>query len=137
MDMAEWYNDYSEIGPDEKRKKDFFDLAAKLGTDLAKAGLIAALTTASVSLLFGAAAVLGVTIAAPVILVVAGTIAVSVLWTFLVEKGDKAVGRSLGKSDTTTWLANKFRETAEHLSKVSKDTRYAHYELTQILPIGR
>jgi hypothetical protein len=137
MDVAEWYKDYSEIGSDGKPKKDFFDLFAKVGTDLAKAGLVAALTTASVALFFGAAAFFGVAIAAPVILVVAGTIAISVLLTILVEKGDKTVGRALGEADTTTWFAKKFRETAQHLSKVSKDARYAHYELSAVLPIGR
>jgi len=137
MDVAEWHKDYSEIGPDGKPKKDFFDLFAKVGTDLVKAGLIAALTTASVALFFGAAAFFGVTIAAPVVLVVAGTIAVSVVLTFLIEKADKAIGRDLGSGDTTTWLAKKFRETAQYLLKVSKDARYEHYELTQVLPIGR
>lgn len=137
MDITEWYKDYSEISPDGKHQKDFYDLFAKVGTDLVKAGLIAGLTTASVSLFFSAAAFIGVTVAAPVILLVAGTIAASVILTFLVERADKAIGHSLKTGDTTTWLANKFRETAQYLSKVSNDVRYVHYEMTQILPVGR
>jgi hypothetical protein len=137
IDTTEWYKDYSQIGPDGKPQKDFFDLFAKLGMELLKTGLIAGLTTASVSLFFAAAAFVGVTVAAPVILVVTGTIAVSIAIAFLVEKADKAVARSLKTEDTTTWIANKFRETAQYLSKVSHDARYEHYELTRVLPIGR
>ncbi|MGZ5198873.1 MAG: hypothetical protein ACXWC4_03805 [Telluria sp.] len=137
MDIAEWYKDYAEIGPDGKPKKDFYDLFAKVGTDLGKAGLIAALTTASVSLFFGAAAFFGVTLAAPVLVVVAGTIAVSIFLTYLVEKGDKALGHALGEADTTTWLSKRLHETGEYLSNVSKDVRYEHYKLAEVLPIGR
>jgi hypothetical protein len=137
MDITEWYKDYSEIDANGKHKKDLFDLFAKVGTDLAKAALVAGLTTTAISLFFSATAVVGTTIAAPVILVVAGTIAASVVLTLLVEKADRGVGRSLHTGDTTTWLAQKFRETAQYLSKVSNDARYQHYEMTPILPIGR
>jgi hypothetical protein len=127
MDIAEWHKDYAEIGPEGKPKKDLCDLFAKVGTDLAKAGLIAALTTASVAFLVGATSVVGLTVASPVLLIVAGTIAVSVSWTYLVELADKAIGHALGKDDTSSWLAKKFREIATYLAKTSKDVRYEHY----------
>jgi hypothetical protein len=127
MDVAEWYRDYSEIGPDGKHQKDFYDLFAKVGTDLAKAGLVAALTTVSVAAGFTALAAIGVTVAAPVVLVVVGTIVVSVVWTYFVEKNDRIVGRALGENDTTTWLVKKFREVAQFLSDANKDVRYKDY----------
>ncbi|MGB7194236.1 MAG: hypothetical protein WBD81_12330 [Collimonas pratensis] len=127
LDVAEWYKDYSEIGADGKPKKDFSDLFAKIGTDLVKAGIVAALTTATIAIGFGLLAAAGVTIAAPVIAVVVGTIAVAVAWSFLLEKIDKAVGRALGKQDTTSWLAEKFRAVAEYLSTATKDIRYSTY----------
>jgi hypothetical protein len=127
MDIAEWYKDYSEIGPNGERKKDFCDLFAKVGTDLVKAGLITALTTAAVSI--GVSALVGVSIiaAAPVLAIVVGTIVVSAFFTYFVEKGDRALGRALGEDDITTWLAKKFRTIAHSLAETSKDIRYDHY----------
>lgn len=145
MDVAEWYKDYSEIGADGKPKKDLYDLFAKIGTDLVKAGLIAALTTATVSALFSslaaasmaAGAAAAAVAAAPVALVVVGTIVVGVAFVYGVEWLDRKVGHALGEDDTTTWLAKKFRNIAHDLFKVSKDVRYAHYEMMQIVPIMR
>jgi hypothetical protein len=137
MDAAEWYKDYSEIGPDGKPKKDLYDLLAKVGTDLVKAGLVASLTTATIAGFFSLLTLGGVTIAAPVIAVVVGTIFVGAAFVYLIEKGDRAISRALGEVDTTTWFAKKFRETAQHLSDVSKDVRYQRYSLTPILPIMR
>ncbi|MCG2586107.1 hypothetical protein [Massilia sp. TS11] len=133
LDTAEWYKDYVEIDEHGNHRKDFCDLLAKIGTDLVKAGLAAALTTASVAAIFGIATMLGATIAAPVVLVVAGTIAISVAWAFGVDKLDKAVSHALGESDTTSWLAKKFRETAEYLSRSTKDLRYTDYPRIQMV----
>jgi hypothetical protein len=127
MDVAEWHKDYSEIGPDGKPKKDLSDLFAKIGTDLVKAGIVAALTTATMALTFGALAAAGVVVAAPVVAVVLGTIAVSILWCFAIEKIDKAIGRAVGAPDTTSWLSKKFSSVAEYLKKVTKDARYEAY----------
>jgi hypothetical protein len=138
LDTTEWYKDYSETGADGKPKKDFYDLFAKVGIDLAKAGLVAALTTAAVATVFGCAAMIaGAALAAPVLLVVAGTIAVSIVMAYIVDKIDRAVGHALGEDDTSAWLAKKFRETAEYLEKTSKDFRYARYSLAPVLPIMR
>ncbi|TFW30760.1 hypothetical protein [Massilia horti] len=138
LDFTEWHKDYSEIGPDGKPKKDLYDLFAKVGIDLAKAGLVAALTTASVATLFGLAAmVTSAALAAPVVLVVVGTIAVSVFVALGVDWVDKTIGHALGEEDSSTWLAKKFRETAEYLEKTSKDFRYVRYSLTPVLPIMR
>ncbi|GAB3437490.1 hypothetical protein NX773_10680 [Massilia solisilvae] len=137
IDVAEWYKDYSQIGADGKPKKDFVDLFAKVGIDLMKAGLVAALTTATVAALFSGLALIGVSIAAPVVLVVLGTLAVAAAWTYAVEKGDKAISRALGEADSTTWCSKTFRDTARYLAEVSKDVRYQRYELVPVLPIMR
>jgi hypothetical protein len=141
LDIAEWYKDYSEIDKDGKPKNDFYDLFAKVGTDLVKAGLIAALTTVTVSTLFGSLATIGLAAgaaaAAPVALVVVGTIAVGVALVYGIEWIDRKVGHGLGEEDTTTWLAKKYRDIAQNLAKVSKDARYAHYEMAQVVPILR
>lgn len=127
MDVAEWYRDYSEIGRDGKPKKDIYDLISKAGTDLVKAGLIAALTTAIVAIGIGFLATSAVAATAPVFAVVVGTIVVTGVLTYFVEKGDRTLGRALGTDDSTTWVAQKFREIAEKLSEVSKDVRYEYY----------
>lgn len=137
IDIAEWYKDYSEVGPDGKPKKDLCDLFTKVGVDLAKAGLVAALTTATIAGFFGLLALGGVSLAAPVIGVVVGTLFVGATFAYFVDKGDKMLGRALGEADTTAWLAKRFRETAQYLSDVSRDVRYEHYALAPVLPIGR
>jgi hypothetical protein len=137
MDAAEWYKDFSEVGADGKPKKDVYDLFAKVGTDLLKAGLVAALTTAAIAGFFSVLALGGITIAAPVIAVVVGTIFVGATLAYFIEKGDRAISRALGETDTTTWLAKRFRETAQYLSDVSKDVRYQRYSLSPVLPIMR
>ena len=136
MDAAEWYKDYCEIDPDGIPKKDLYDLCAKVGTDLVKAGLVGVLTTATVAGFFSVLALGGI-IVSPVIAVVVGTIFVGAAFVYFIEKGDRAMGRALGEADTTTWFAKRFRETAQHLSDVSKDFRYQRYSLTPILPILR
>jgi hypothetical protein len=79
----------------------------------------------------------GAAVVAPVALVVVGTIAVGVALVYGIEWIDRKVGHALGEDDTTTWLAKKFRNIAHDLFKVSKDARYAHYEMIQVVPILR
>jgi len=135
MDMAEWYKDYSEIGLDGKRKKDFYDLAAKVGIDLIKGGIVAALTTATVATCLTVAATIAGAAAAPVILVVVGTIAVTVVLAYWIDRADKAIARTVGAQDSSAWLAKKARDTAEYLSTSTKDVRYSHYSITRKSPI--
>jgi hypothetical protein len=141
MDLTEWYKDYSEIGADGKSKKDFYDLFAKVGTDLVKAGLVAALTTVTVSAIFSTVAAisvaLGAAATAPVALVVIGTIAVGAALVYGVEWIDRKIGHALGEDDTTSWLAKRFRHIAQDLYKVNKDGRYARYEMSHVAPILR
>ena len=130
MDIAAWYQDYSEIGVDGKPKKDFADLFAMIGIDLAKAALVAALTTAAMAGAFAAAALattMGAVIAPPVLLIVVGTIFIAAGWSYLLELVDKTVGRALGQQNITSWLAEKFRVIAEYLSTATKDMRYSSY----------
>jgi hypothetical protein len=136
MDMAEWYKDYSEIGPDGKRKKDLCDLAAKVGIDLLKGGIVAAMTTATIATCFSVVAgVVAGAVAAPVILVVLGTIAVSVVLAYGVDRIDKAIAETAGEQDTATWLAKKMHHIPQYLIETTKDTRYTHYAITRESPI--
>jgi hypothetical protein len=137
IDIAEWYKDYSEIGPDGKPKKDFYDLFGKIGTDLIKAGMAAGLTTAVVSGFFGILAASTTALAAPVIAVVVGTIFVAAAMAYLVDMGDKAAGHALGEDDTSTWLAKKFRETGQYLADATKDVRYQYYFTAPVILVGR
>jgi len=129
MDIAEWYQDYSEVGVDGKPKKDFMDLFTKVGTDLVKAGIVAALTTAVMTVGLTILTITGLVTAAPVIAIAVGTVIVSVLITFLVEKIDKAIAKHVGEESTTAWISKKFKSAAEYLSKISKDVRYDEYPM--------
>jgi hypothetical protein len=141
MDVTEWYRDYSEIGADGKPKKDFYDLFAKVGTDLVKAGLVAALTAVTISALFSTVTAISIAVGAaataPVALVVIGTIAVGAALVYGVEWIDRKIGHVLGEDDTTSWLAKRFRHIAQDLYKVNKDGRYARYEMSHVVPILR
>lgn len=68
-----------------------------------------------------------ISVAAPVVAVVTGTLVVSIAWTFVLEKVDKAIGRSVNESDSTKWISNKFRDISEYLATVSKDVKYESY----------
>lgn len=133
MDVAEWYKDYSEIDSNGKSKNDFCDLLPKLGIDLAKVELVAALTSGTVALLLGCAAlVAGTTVGIPFLLLAVGTIIISAGWTYVIERADRAAGHALGSEDTSTWLGKKFREIAHGLYKASKDVRYEDYAAAQL-----
>jgi len=127
MDVAEWYKDYSEVGTDGKPKKDIVDLAAKLGIDLVKAGLVAALTSAALSLLFSAIVATGMVAGVPIAIVVVGSLVVSAFFAFQLEKADKAAGKSLGSEETTAWVAEKMRAIGNSLEKNTRDEKYEGY----------
>jgi hypothetical protein len=131
LDAAEWYKDYSEIDKDGKPKKDFYDLCTRLGTDLAKGALTAALTTASIAIVLSAVAIAGA-ITLPVVFIIVGTIGISMLWAYGIEKLDKVIAHSIDEEDLATWMAKRFREIAKHLSNVSKDVRYEDYSAIPI-----
>ncbi|WP_322062444.1 hypothetical protein [Paraburkholderia sp. J63] len=115
LDTAEWLHDYQQIGPDGKPKKDFADLLGKIGMDLAKAGLSAAIASAVIGTIATAAASM---IAVPVIVVIGLTVVAAIVVGYgldLIDQKTNATGhltsgiRSLGK-----WV----EEAAEYLEKI-------------------
>jgi hypothetical protein len=128
MDTAEWYKDYSETGADGKPKKDFTDLFTKIGLDIVKAGLSAAIASAIVAtLLTGAALLAGITVGS-ITLVVVGTILVAVGVGYLLDLADKKLGQLYGEEDTTALLSKLFKKAAYYLEeKLPKEEIYKGY----------
>jgi len=110
LDTAEWLGDYEQRDPKTgKPKKDFFDLAVKIGVDLAKAGLSAALGTIAMGLLVAAGVVTGGAV------VVVGAIVLSVAFGFALDWLDKKTG-------ATDRAAQAVRDAHQHLeSKLPDD----------------
>ncbi len=124
LDVAEWLHDYEQIGPDGKRKKDFADLLGKIGMDLAKAGLSAAIASVAVGLVVGLAA----GVALPVGLIVIGTIAVAVGVGYGLDLIDKRVHAT---EHVTSWfrsIGESVKHAAEYLAK-SMPKDYDSYPL--------
>ncbi len=87
LDTMEWMNDYEQIDPKTgKRKKDFFDLAFKIGVSLAKAGISAAAGAA----IMGALVFAGVVTGGAVLVV--GAIVLAIGIGLLIDYVDKKTG---------------------------------------------
>jgi hypothetical protein len=87
LDIAEWISDYEERDPKTgKPKKDFFDLAFKIGIDLVKAGLSAALGAAAM----GALVMLGIVTGGAAMVV--GAIILSIVVGLAIDWIDKKTG---------------------------------------------
>jgi hypothetical protein len=132
MDTAEWYKDYSQIGADGKPKKDFTDLFSKIGIDLLKAGLSAAIASAVVSVgvvaFTAVAALVGATVVVPMAVIVVGVLVVAVVVGFALDYVDKQIGKSLGKDDTVAYLSGRLKATTQYLGeKFSKEVLYKNY----------
>jgi hypothetical protein len=132
MDTAEWYKDYSQIGADGKPKKNFTDLFSKIGIDLLKAGLSAAIASAVVAGFLSAAiwvaALGGATVVAPVALLVVGTLAVAIFVGYMLDVADKKIAASLGEEDMTAYLSKKGQATTQYLGeKFPKEALYKDY----------
>jgi hypothetical protein len=113
LDVVEWLHDYEQIGPDGKRKKDFADLLGKIGMDLAKAGLSAAIASALVGLVITAMA--GLTLSVGVIVV--GTILVAIGIGYGLDMLDKKVHAT---EHVTSWfrsVGESVKHAAEYLAK--------------------
>lgn len=110
LDTAEWLADYEQRDPKTgKPKKDVFDLCFKIGIDVAKAGISAAIG----SLLVGGAimlagALIGSAVALPVIAIVIGTVIASIGVGYAIDFLDKETGAT---EKVNKWL----RENAEYL----------------------
>ena len=128
MDTAEWYKDYSEVGSDGKPKKDFTDLFTKIGLDIVKAGLsaaIASLFVAGVLTLFAATVTVAV---GSVVLVVVGTLFVAVAVGYLLDLADKKLGQHFGEEDTTAVLSKFVKKIGAYLEeKMPKEENYKGY----------
>lgn len=110
LDTAEWLHDYQEIGPDGKRKKDIADLLGKIGIDLAKAGLSAAIASMAVG---AAVALLAGTVALPVSVIVVGTVVVAVAVGYGLDWIDK-------KTHTTEHVTSWFRSIGESMKHAAE-----------------
>lgn len=115
IDTAEWLADYEQRDPKTgKPKKDLFDLIFKIGIDVIKAVVSAAMGSLIIGLLVSFGVVSGVAV------VVVGTIAAAVLIGFAIDLIDKKTG-------TTERINNSVREAVKYLSaKIPRD--YSSYE---------
>lgn len=114
LDTAEWLRDYEEIGPDGKRKKDIADLLGKIGIDLAKAGLSAAIASIAVG---AAVALFAGSVALPVAAIVVGTIVVAVAVGYGLDWLDK---KTHATEHVTSWfqsVGESMKHAAEYLEK--------------------
>lgn len=121
LDGAEWYRDYSKADKNGKPSRDLFDLFAKVGVDLAAAGIAAAISTAVVGALTTG-------------LLASGLIAGASVWAVaaLVFGAAVAVGYLINMTDNefhiTKRMADGLREAAKILElRHSKD--YSGYPL--------
>lgn len=99
-DVAEWISDYDQIDPATgKPKSSVLDLMSKIGVNLVKAGIVAALTTVAMAGL-GFLITAAFAAALPVTAVVAGTIGVTILISYGIDFIDKnwGVSESIQKS---------------------------------------
>lgn len=125
LDTAEWLRDYEQIGPDGKRKKDFADLLAKIGMDLLKAGLGAAIASALIGTVV---ALVAGTVAVPVAAIVVGTIIVAAAVGYGLDWVDKKTNAT---GHLTSWLRSigqSLKSGAEYLEK-SMPKDYDSYPL--------
>ncbi|WP_334120592.1 hypothetical protein [Limnobacter sp.] len=119
-DVAEWLGDYDQIDPaTEKPKSSVLDLMSKVGVNLAKVGITAALSSvvmAGISFLLATA----FTAALPIYFVVAGTIGVALSLSYGLEVLDK-------KLEVSNLVRNSIQQQASYLHrKLPKD--YGGYE---------
>lgn len=110
LDTAEWYRDYSKIDKNGKHSKDLFDLFAKVGVDIAVAGITAAVSTALVGAVTTALLTTTLIASAPVWAVAAAAIGVTVAVGYLFNLADN-------EFHITTWVAEKLRGAARVLEE--------------------
>ena len=121
LDTAEWLADYEQRDPATgKPKKDLFDLMFKIGLDVAKAGISAAIGSLLIAAVLIVGAVIAPTVALPAALIVVGAIVFAI-----------GVGYGLDWLDKKAGAADKLneliRKSAQHLeNKMPND--YSGYE---------
>lgn len=139
MSTAEWYKDYSQAGHDGKPKKDFVDLLAKIGIDLTKAGLSAAIATAAVALVLTGIFAVASVAALPAIgigAVVVGTLLIAIAVGYGLDVVDKKIGSALGENDTASWISKKMRALTSTLQKSFSTEAYYHDYESMFAPSG-
>lgn len=106
LDTAEWLADYEQSDPHTgKPKKDIFDLFFKIGIDVFKAGISAAIGSA----LMGALLMLiGTAVAVPAVVIVVGAVLLSIGVGYSLDLLDKKTG-------ATDKLSSQIRKSAEYL----------------------
>ena len=110
LDTAEWYRDYSKIHSNGKHSKDLFDLFAKVGFDIAAAGIAAAASTAAVGALMTGLLATGVIAGAPVWAVAALVFGAAVAVGYLINLADNEL-------HITKRVADTLRSAAKTLEK--------------------
>lgn len=119
LDTAEWLHDYEQVGPDGKRKKDFADLLGKIGIDLVKAGLSAAIA----SVVVGAAVAAFTVIAGaslPVLGIVIGTMLVAVAVGYRLDSLDKEIHATDHVVGWFRIIGQKLKNSSEYLENLMK-----------------
>jgi hypothetical protein len=130
LDTAEWLHDYEEIGPDGRRKKDFADLLGKIGMDLVKAGLSAAVATVVIG---AVVAGLAGTVALPVAAIVIGTLIVAVAVGYGLDYIDKHTHATEHVSSWFRSIGESLKSAAEYLA-ASMPNDYDGYSMMYIGP---
>ena len=121
LDTAEWLADYEQRDPATgKPRKDLFDLMFKIGLDVAKAGISAAIGSLLIAAVLIVAAVIAPTVALPAALIVVGAVVFAIGTGYGLDWLDKKTG-------ATDKLNELIRKSAEHLeNKMPND--YSGYE---------
>jgi hypothetical protein len=103
-------------------------LFSKIGIDLLKAGLSAAIASAVVGIMISGLVAFGVIAGATVLGVVVGVLVVAVVVGFALDYADKKIAASLGEEDMTAYLSKKSQAITQYLGeKFSKESLYKDY----------
>jgi hypothetical protein len=114
LDTTEWLHDYQQVGSDGKPRKDFVDLLGKIGMDLVKVGLSAAIASVVVGV---AAATAALVVAVPMAVVIVGTLAVAIFVGYKLDELDKKIDAT---GHATSWLRSlgqSVKDAAQYLEK--------------------
>jgi hypothetical protein len=130
LDTAEWLRDYQQIGTDGKPRRDLADLLGKIGIDLLKAGLSAAIASAAVGAIVAGLTIAG-TMGLPVMAIVVGTMVVAVAVGYGLDWIDKETHATEHVVGALRKIGNALRHSAEYLErKMPKD--YESYPLMYV-----
>jgi hypothetical protein len=114
LDTVEWLHDYQQVDVSTgKRKKDFADLLAKIGIDLGKAGLSAAIASILVGGFVTIATAVAATVTFPVWGIAVGTVVATIAIGYGLDYLDK-------KFDITPYVTSKFKSIGDSLHEAAE-----------------